>query len=224
MDPLRNEDDQIQALKNWWKENGVSTVLSVAVAIAAVLGWRGWQAQQEARTEAAAFAYQDMLETFVATQQNPDDIAIAEAMHKANTLKEEFGGTGYAHFGALVKAKQAVIDKDYDQAERELRWVVEDSDSEELREIAKIRLARAMLAAGKTDEALQALELDRRAAGAVADALEAQRAELAGDIYVARNEYSEALAQYSAAQSLTADGAVRLPLLETKLGYVKSLL
>jgi len=61
LDSYRTEDEQIQAIKNWWKENGVSTVLTLCVAVAAVFGWRGWQDQQQQKLDAAAVTYQSML-------------------------------------------------------------------------------------------------------------------------------------------------------------------
>ena len=94
MDSFRSEDEQIQALKTWWKENGMSTLLTVCVALAVVFGWRGWQNQQQANVDAAAFAYQNMLEAVAAAEAQPDDIKIASAMHLADQIKQDFGKPG----------------------------------------------------------------------------------------------------------------------------------
>ncbi|MBT8139353.1 MAG: tetratricopeptide repeat protein [Gammaproteobacteria bacterium] len=223
MDPMRTEDDQVQALKKWWDENGVSTVLSVIVAIAAVLGWRGWQSAQEAKAEAAAFSYQAMQTAVAAAAQAPDDdIKIAEAMHAADTIKQEFAKTGYAQFAALAKAKQAVLDEDYASAETELRWVIDKTQSAQLREIARLRLARVLLSAGNTDGALAALNQGAETGGTSGDIFAAQKAELAGDIHIARGEYQLAVEQYERAGKITGDGPTRLPLVAMKLGYAKS--
>lgn len=223
MDPTRTDEEQVQALKKWWSENGVSTLLSVAVAVAAVLGWRGWQAQQEARAEAAAYAYQGLQQKVVAAAESPDDIKIAAAMHDANVIKEEFGNTGYAQFAALAKARQAMLDEEYETAATELRWVIEETPSPQLREIARLRLARALLAAADHEAALAALALggqDENVPGQ--EIFNAQKAELAGDIYSAMDNFQAALEQYSRAESLTAGNSTRLPLLAVKLGYAKS--
>ncbi|MGB5325208.1 MAG: tetratricopeptide repeat protein [Pseudomonadales bacterium] len=221
MDPLRTEEDQIQALKRWWSENGVSTVLSVVVAVSAVLGWRSWQAQQEAKAEAAAYAYQNLQQAVALAAQAPDDIKIAEALHAADTIKEEFSNTGYALFAALAKAKQAVADKDYDTAASELRWVMDKTDSTELREIASLRLARVLLSVGDLDAALAEItQTGEIAAGG--DVFAAQKAELAGDIYVERGAYQQAFEQYKLAETIASEGAQRLPLLAVKMSYAKS--
>ena len=42
MAELRTEEEQVEALKSWWKENGKSLIMGVVIAVAAVFGWRGW--------------------------------------------------------------------------------------------------------------------------------------------------------------------------------------
>ena len=43
MADYETEEEQIEALKDWWRENGNSLLIGVAVALVAVFGFRGWQ-------------------------------------------------------------------------------------------------------------------------------------------------------------------------------------
>ena len=65
MAELRTEEEQVQALKNWWNENGKSLLLWIAVALAAVFGWKGWQQQQAVEAENASVLYQNLLDATV---------------------------------------------------------------------------------------------------------------------------------------------------------------
>ncbi|MGB1221532.1 MAG: tetratricopeptide repeat protein, partial [Alcanivoracaceae bacterium] len=47
-----SEEEQIERLQSWWRENGTSLVAAIVVAVAAVVGWRHYQELE--RTEAAA--------------------------------------------------------------------------------------------------------------------------------------------------------------------------
>ncbi|MBT8149525.1 MAG: tetratricopeptide repeat protein [Gammaproteobacteria bacterium] len=222
MDTFRSEDEQVQALRKWWSENGASTVVTVCVALAVVFGWRGWQNQQQAKLDAAAFAYQNLLEAVAVAEQQPDDIKIASAVHLADTIKQDFGNTGYAHFAALFKARQAVADEDYSSAEAELRWVLEHAPTPQLQAIAELRLARVLYAAGDASQALELLQ--NTSVDAEADVVFVpQRAELAGDIYMSQGDYESAYDSYLLAQTSAVSAGVTVPpMLNTKLSYAKS--
>ena len=55
METFRTEEEQVEAIKRWWQENGKSTVLGVAIAMAAVFGWRGWNDYQRERMPSNRF-------------------------------------------------------------------------------------------------------------------------------------------------------------------------
>jgi len=194
------------------------------VALAVVFGWRGWQNQQQAKLDAAAFAYQNLLEAVAVVEEQPDDINIASAIHLADTIKQDFGNTGYAHFAALFKARQAVADEDYSGAESELRWVLDNASTSQLQAIAELRLARVLFAAGDAGQALALLENTSVEASPEADAVFVpQRAELAGDIYMSEGDYEKAYSSYLLAQtSALAAGVTAPPMLDTKINYAKS--
>ena len=44
---MRTEEEQVAAIKSWWKENGKSLVLTVAGVLAGVFGWKAWKHKQD---------------------------------------------------------------------------------------------------------------------------------------------------------------------------------
>jgi predicted negative regulator of RcsB-dependent stress response len=213
----QTEEEQIEALKNWWKENGQSTVVSIVVAIAAVFGWQALQSQQQAELNAASAVYQNMLAAADVANGSATPEQLATANHLAGTLKQDFPDSTYARFAALYKAKMAVEKNDLATAEQELRWVLDNGTTPELTELARLRLARVLYAQDKFEEALTQLE------GEVA-AYAASYEETRGDIYLAQAKPELALLSYQKASELNqqAEATATNPLLEIKLQQLKS--
>ena len=91
-------------------------------------------------------------------------------------------------------ARLAVEGGDNAAAAEHLEWVVERADQAEIAAIARLRLARVLLAEGKLDEAqAQLSQVDNPSFASEAE-------ELKGDIHVARNEPVKARAAYEAAR------------------------
>ncbi|MEE8057327.1 MAG: tetratricopeptide repeat protein [Pseudomonadales bacterium] len=212
----QTEEEQVEALKKWWKENGKSTIITIVVAIAAVYGWRGWQGQQQTEIEAASAVYQNLLSV---SDGNLTAEQLTTAHHLVDTLKQDFPKSTYAHFGALYKAKFAVEKNDLEAAEKELRWVLETDTSLELTLQTKLRLARVLSAQDKYDEALAQLSVD---ASGYAAAFE----EVKGDIYLAQEKTSQARLAYQKATELgqqeEGERPVRSSLLNMKLQQLNS--
>ena len=61
MAELRTEEEQVEALKSWWKENGKSLIMGVVIAVAAVFGWRGWNQYQDDFAANASAMYESIL-------------------------------------------------------------------------------------------------------------------------------------------------------------------
>ena len=62
MESYRTEEEQVEALKRWWAENGRSTVAAVALAIAAGFGWQAWQESRQQVAAEASSRYDTMVE------------------------------------------------------------------------------------------------------------------------------------------------------------------
>ena len=62
MDTYQSEEEQVEALRKWWQENGKSTMAAIVVALAASFGWQSWKEHRSTQAEIASSVYQDMLE------------------------------------------------------------------------------------------------------------------------------------------------------------------
>jgi predicted negative regulator of RcsB-dependent stress response len=187
LDIYRTDEEQADALKKWWLENGKSIFAGIAIGLTAIFGWRAWQDYTITQAEAASSEYQQMV---VAVRQGKNDVA----SEHANTIIEDYNSTSYAHFAALQLAKIAVDNKEYANAEAHLRRVIDNTSQDQIRHIARLRLARSLIAQKKLVEADAMLNIDGKGN------FMASYEELRGDIFVlqgmteaARNAYKEAL-------------------------------
>ncbi|WP_101756828.1 tetratricopeptide repeat protein [Oceanicoccus sp. KOV_DT_Chl] len=216
-DSFQSEDEQVEQLKKWWRENGQSTVITIVLAIAGVFGWQAYQTQQQATVDAASAIYQNLLSAAAGENGVVTSSQKATANHLADTLKNDFSGSTYAQFAALFKAKLAVEANDLATAEQELTWVLAQNPTTEINLQAQLRLARVLFAQDKFDDSLALLNID---AGAYAASYE----EVKGDIYLAKGDNAAAKLAYQKAVELAAQAAQpgSNPLLEIKLQQLTS--
>ena len=184
------EQEQLASLKAWWKDNGTLVVVAIATAVIAYAGWRAWQGWQDSRSRQAGTLYETLLKAL----QGGDAKAVRDA---GGALAEQFPGSLYASMGALAQARFHFEKSDLKSAKAQLQWVLERSGSEELRDLARLRLAGVLLDEKAYDEALRLLE------AAHAAPLAGQYAALRGDALVAKNKPDEAKAAYRLALEKT---------------------
>jgi predicted negative regulator of RcsB-dependent stress response len=211
----RTEEEQVEALKRWWRENGRSTVVAVVVAVALGLGWQGWQRSREAAAQDTALRYQALLEALGAAEAaaaGEQAATGADPRELARALRDAQPGSVYGRFAALHLAQLAVQDGDPETAVEQLRWVADEA-SGSLRELAQLRLARVQAARGETDAALALLAAD---AVALAPAYALAR----GDVLLAAGRRDEALAAYREAAATIGDSAVMPRSLREKIDYL----
>lgn len=210
MAELRTEEEQLNALKAWWKENGKSLVVGVAAAIAIVVGWQSWQAREQQQAAAASALYQNLAEAVQLAEMQSDDSQYATAKHLAEQLQNDFESTTYARFAALAVAAAAVKQSDYEYAQTQLDWVISSAEAtDDLARVASLRKAALLQQMSREQEAIALLkELD-------AATFESERQELLGDLLKAEGEMADAYEAYEAA--LEAGGGEQLrPLLKMK--------
>ncbi len=209
MENLRTEEEQLEALKNWWKENGNSLLIGVGVALALVFGWKAYQNSAEQAKAEASVMYQQLVAAATNDGFDSSDEASTVAF-LASELKSKFDDTEYGIYAALFLAKEAVNNEDLPTAQTELEWVLEQSEDLRLQHIVKARLARVYSAQGQHDEALALLETSD-------PAFKASFLELKGDIYMRQDNEEQATQAYTQAFELTRDTPQALPLLGIKL-------
>ena len=194
MEEFESEDQQIQAIKKWWKENGASLLLGLGIGVGALLGWREYLAYQTGHSAEASVLYQ-AVQTQVASNRLDD-----EHIRKADTIRNEYADTPYAALVSLAQAKHAYENGDLESAKMHLRWAIENTAEADVRHVAGLRLARILIAQKKYDEAESILDSEYPSAFTVG------YEELKGDLYVARGEIAQARLAYDKAIQ-AADGS-----------------
>ncbi len=180
------EQEQLEDLKAWWRQWGAlitGVILAVCIGIVGVQGWRWWQGSQ---AERASVLFGAVTSAFAAND-------VAKARDAIAQLEERFAGTGYAPRGALLVARMLYDSGDKSGAKVQLLWVIERSNEDELKQVARIRLAEVQFDDKQYDDALRTLDAkhDEPFAGVYAD--------LRGDILAAAGRVSEARPAYQAA-------------------------
>jgi len=169
---LRTEEEQLEAIKRWWKQNGTSLIAGVVIAAAGVFGWNTWQDYQASKAEAASLRYQQLLD--LAGRNGLDEPARQRANELVGEITDEHAKTLYADLARLLDARLAIDAGDRERARAALETVVEESKRGYLKGLARLRLARLQLAAGNAETALATLE-------GVPESLAVLRADVRGD-------------------------------------------
>lgn len=199
-----SEQEQVEALKRWWKENGTTVLVGLVVGLGGVFGWTAWQDYQRTQADAASGLYQRQSTELAAENYAESDKAGA-------ALREEFPSSGYAGLSALVMAKSAFEQNQTEDALRHLQWVLDSDARRELKLTARIRTARLMLDAGDIDGALALLNVESLGT------FQASYDELRADIHVVQGKSEQARAAYRQALSRLDEPSAAQRRVQTKL-------
>lgn len=199
---LEDEED-LEKLKTWWKDNWVGLVAGLVIGFGAIGGWEGYKHWRDSRAEAASQMFEELKKNLEASKTEDADKIVA-------TLKADFSHTPYAAAAALTAAQGEVNAAKYDEASANLAWVVEHSSDDGLVQIARLRHARVLLAQGKPDDAMKALGDEAGSFSSLAD-------ELRGDIQLAKGDRKAARSAYEKALAAAESGATNKTLLQQKL-------
>lgn len=203
-----NDEEQVEALKAWWNENGNSLLTGIVLVLVVFFGTRQWQAMQAADSGAASDLYQQLADLAIDNLTQPvsaEALQAAEAVYAQ--LRTDHEDSIYARYAALAVARFQVDQGNLDQAAAELQWVLDNSADSfftkvdpELLLTARLRLARVKLAQDQADAALallRAVEPGTFAAG---------YAEVEGDALYALGQRDAALAAYQRALAGAVNG------------------
>lgn len=198
------EQEQIDALKGWWNDNGklvMVVVIAALLTIAAFQGWRYYRAQQ-AGNAAVLFSQLEQAERANDSKKVRDI---------ATEVIDRYRSTPYATMSALAAAKASFSTGELEDAKKKLQWAVENARSDELREIARLRLAAVLLDEKKYDDALNVVS------GKSLDAYASLFADMRGDILTAQGKAAEARAAYQQALEKSDPAGSYRRLVEVKL-------
>ena len=194
MAELRSEEEQLEVVKRWWKENGTSLIAGAALAAAGVFGWHTWQNYQEGQSEAASVRYQQLVNIAMASEL--DEQQTASARELISELTDDYGKTLYAELALLMDARLAVQQDNLDEAKASLEQVANDSSRRYVQSLAWLRLARIEVANGNPEAALSLLDEP------ISEALAAQQADVRGDAYAALGQTEQARSAWQNALEL----------------------
>lgn len=179
----KTDDEKVEELKAWWKENGTSVVAGVALAVAGLFGWEYWKDWKEATAAEASTLYTEV-------KQQVDSQSMDKATSGIAKLQADYDSTPYAAIASLKEAQHYATQGQYDQAATALRWVIANSKEDSFKPLASLRLARVLLAMQQPDEAMKLVSQP------YPQAYQSLLEELKGDIYTVKNQTAEARAAY----------------------------
>ena len=191
MSVYQTEEEQVEAIKKWWKENGTSVVAGVVIGLGAVFGWQGWNSYQDRMGKEASVAFSQLLGAVNAGNTE-------SASKQAELLRVEYESSNYAMLAAMAQARLKLEQGDSAAARSQLEWTLQNSDDDSLKTLAQLNLARILLSEGDLDGAAGLAAISE--GGFAADF-----AELRGDIATARKQLEEARDAYSQALALNAN-------------------
>lgn len=189
------DEEQVEKVKAWLKENGMSIVAGVVIGLGGIFGWQFWDSYQVNRAAEGAEAYDRFVQT--AEQSEPDATADALA-----GLDAGFANTAYSRFASLELAQQQAETGDLDGAMATLEKTRAGISDTAMQSVIDLRLARLLVSRGKLDEA--GTIIDRLGSGAFA----AEAASLRGQIAYMQGNTEDARTALEEARALGASDEV----------------
>ncbi len=196
MEIYSTEEQQAEAIKRFFRENGTTIVVGAVLGLGGLYGWKAYNQSQIDSAEAASEAFTQVVES-------DDVLAKSDAFVAANA------DSNYAVLAAFVAAKEAIDKDDLKLAAEKLTWAADNVANAELKATALLRLARVQASQSQYEQALATL------AKPMPEAFKAQLAEIQGDIYLAQGDKDKARSAYQSA--LEAAKGNSNPMLQIKL-------
>jgi predicted negative regulator of RcsB-dependent stress response len=185
---METEEEQVERLKAWLKENGLSIVLGIVIGVGGIGGYNYWMHVQETTAAEASGHYTQMLE---ALEAGADD----DLQKQANILLADYSSTEYALLAHLALARLHVDNGDFNAAETALQQVIGSAAQEPLAYLARTRLAAVQIQTEQYDQAIGTLAVD------FPEQFYALVDELRGDALASQGKTAEAVAAYQKAQN-----------------------
>jgi predicted negative regulator of RcsB-dependent stress response len=185
---METEEEQVEKLKAWLKENGLSIVLGIVIGVGGIGGYNYWMHVQETTAAEASGHYTQMLEAL-------DSGADEDLQQQADILLADYSSTEYALLAHLALARMHVDNGDFDAAETALQQVIGSAAQEPLAYLARTRLAAVQIQTEQYDQAIGTLAVD------FPEQFHALVDELRGDVLASQGKTAEAVAAYRKAQN-----------------------
>lgn len=191
MELEQTEQEQVEALQKWWRENWLTLIGGLLLGLAGILGWQYYGEAQKANAAQASLAYEAIRDQLAAEQ-------VEAAIAAAGALAQSHADSPYVGQAYLaIAAKQAEAGQ-WAGAETALRSAQSDKQDEAMGGLIALRLARVLWAQDKTAEALALL-------AEPVDAYAPLYHELRGDIALSQSDQEQARDAYTQALAQDAD-------------------
>lgn len=199
MEIYNSEEEQLEAIKKWWKENGRAVVTGVVLGVALILGWNFWQERQLRISQQASALFQQAL---LAMNEKKSE----SALQLSERLVKEYGDNAYGMYGRLLLAKLKNERADMPGAKQALEGVLSSRADAAYKHIARLRLIELLLANGEFDAARQHVEEAEKTGGF--GTYQSQYEELRGDALAALGSRDAAREAYRKAKGSGAFSAL----------------
>lgn len=187
MDDFLTDQQQAARVRGWVREYAPSAILAVTIGIGGYFGYTQWQVRQDRQAAESSELYED----FRAAIES-DDLDSAGTL--LESLVAEYEGSGYADHARLLMAKEYVDTTQPSRAEQELQAVIETTSNGDLRQLARLRLARVYLYMDRPEDGLETLDSD-----VYSPAWRQLTEDMRGDLHQALGQTEAARAAYQAA-------------------------
>ena len=201
MEIYQTEEQQVEAIKGYWAQNGNTIIAGIALGFAGFVGFNLYQDNKLEQELAVSDSYQALIE-----QSGKDAKAFAENGEK---FISENGSNSYVALTALALAKDAASHKDWPQVQKQLTTAINSAPTDGIKGIASLRLARVQVQLEQYTEALATLNSN------LPESFTAAIEEIKGDAYLQQGKKDLARNAYQAA--IAADGIATSPSLQIKL-------
>lgn len=198
------EQEQLDALKAFWNKQGNLITWVLVLILGGFAAWNGWQYWQRDQAQNAAAMFEELDRAAAAGDADRNGRVFAD-------MKERYPRTAFTQQAGLTAARAQWAKGQADAAKASLAWVAEHGVEDEVRTIARLRLAALQADGRQYDDALRTLET------AKAPDFEPLVADRRGDVLLAQGKKAAALAAYQAAYKGLSDKGDYRRLVEAKL-------
>ncbi len=201
MEIYQTEEQQVEAIKSYWQQNGNTIIAGVALGFAGFIGFNLYQDNKFEEELIVSDNYQTLIE-----QSGKDAKAFTANGEK---FISENGNNSYVSLTALALAKESASHKDWQQVQKQLTTAIESAPTDGIKAIASLRLARVQVQLEQYSDALATLN------SKLPESFTAAIEEIKGDAYLQQGKNDLARSAYQAA--IAADGIATSPSLQIKL-------
>jgi predicted negative regulator of RcsB-dependent stress response len=201
------EQEQIDELKAWWRQNGKYVVAAVAAFVIGVGGWRFWESYSVRQASEASVLFEQAM----GAAGSGDTKALKEITGK---IMDSQARSAYAAPAAWLAGRANHDAGDLKSAKAQYQYALEHARDDGLEQLARLRLAAVLIDEKDYAGALKLLDHthDPAFAGLYAN--------LKGDALLAQGKAKEAQAAYKLALDKLGDKSPLKPLVEIKMDGV----